>query len=76
VGLSLLDHSTVVSFYGDHGVALSETPYWRQDWCVDDAPVTVLAEDPWRLRVDVTATDETLQVTVDDDLAVVETNRI
>jgi len=29
VGLGLLDHSAVVTFYGDHGVALSETPYWR-----------------------------------------------
>ena len=76
VGLGLLDHSAVVSFYGDHGVALSETPYWRLDWCVDDDPVTVLEERPWTVRIDIEADDETLQVTVDEDLSVVDTERV
>jgi hypothetical protein len=75
VGLGLLDHSAVVTFYGDHGVALSTTPYWHLEWCVDDDPVTVVSEDPWRLRVDVTVDDETLGVTVDGDLNVLETTR-
>jgi hypothetical protein len=72
VGLGLLDHSAVVSFYGGHGIALSETPYWRLDWCVDDRPVTVESSDPWRLRVDVEVDGETLEVVVDDELNVVE----
>jgi len=75
VGLGLLDHSAVVSFYDDHGVALAERPYWQLEWCVDDGPVTVLSEDPWRLRVDVEVDDERLRVTVDGDLNVVETVR-
>ncbi|MFB6354388.1 MAG: ArsR family transcriptional regulator [Halobacteriales archaeon] len=75
VGLGLLDHSAVASFYADHGVSLSDTPYWQLRWCVDDAPVTVLDDDPWRLRVDLSVDDETLQVVVDGDLAVVGTSR-
>lgn len=76
VGLGLLDHSAVVSFYGDHGVPLSETPYWQLDWCVDDEPVTVLEERPWSIRIDITLDEETLQVTVDGDLSVVDTERV
>ncbi len=75
IGLGLLDQSTVVGFYRDHGIELSDVPYWRLEWCVSSDPVTVLSEDPWRLRVDVTAGDETLGVTVDGDLSVVETER-
>ena len=75
VGLGLLDQSTVVGFYADHGVTLSEVPYWHLEWCVDDDPVSVLSEDPWQLRVDVEHDDETLQVTVDGDLNVLETVR-
>jgi hypothetical protein len=76
VSLGLLDHSAVVSFYGEHGVELSETPYWRLDWCVGDDAVTVRCEDPWRLGVDIAVDEETLQVTVDGDLDVVETSRV
>ncbi|WP_226023323.1 winged helix-turn-helix domain-containing protein [Halomicrobium salinisoli] len=75
VGLALLDQSDVVAFCDEQGVALSETPYWRFEWCVDDEPVTVDSEDPWRLTVDVTVGGETLRVTVDGDLSVVDTER-
>jgi hypothetical protein len=75
VGLGLLDQSAVVSFYADHGVVLSDTPYWQLEWCVDDDPVTVRSTDPWRLQVDVSLGDETLAVTVDGGLDVVETER-
>ena len=75
VGLGLLDHSAVAGFYDDHGVALSETPYWRFEWCVDDVPADVVSEDPTRVQIDIEYEGETLRVTVDDDLAVLETER-
>lgn len=75
IGLGLLDHSRVASFHEDHGISLSDTPYWQLRWCVDDAPVTILESDPWRLRVEITIEDETLVVEVDDDLRVVDTRR-
>jgi hypothetical protein len=72
VGLSLLDQSDVVSFYRDHGIDLCSEPYWKLTWCVSDQYTTVLSRDPWKLRVDIPLDDETLSVTLDDDLAVVE----
>ena len=75
VGLGLLDHSTVVTVDGDHGIPLSRTPYWQLEWCVDDDPVTVLSEDPWRLQVDIEVDEDRLEVVVDGDLTVLETER-
>lgn len=76
VGLGLLDYFEVITFYGEHDVPLSRTPYWRLEWCVDDEPVTVLEEDPWRLQVAITVEEETLEVVVDGDLSVLETQRV
>jgi hypothetical protein len=75
IGLSLLDQSPVVAFYEDQGVTLSETPYWQFEWCVDDRPVTVLEEDPWQFEVTMTQAGNTLLVTVDETLSMVETTR-
>ncbi|MFW6449149.1 MAG: DUF7351 domain-containing protein [Halobacteriota archaeon] len=75
VGLGLLDHSAVVTFHGDRGVALSSTPYWRLPWCVDDEPVDIESTDPWRVTVDIACAGDLLRVTVDDDLHVVDTVR-
>ncbi|PSQ40252.1 ArsR family transcriptional regulator [Halobacteriales archaeon SW_5_70_135] len=63
-------------FHREHGVELSETPYWRLDWCVSSEPVTARSEEPWRLRVDVEAGGETMRVTLDGDLSIVETERV
>ncbi len=75
IGLVLLDQSDVVAFARDQGVRLSETPYWQLEWCVSDAPVTVVDEDPLRMQVDVTVGDATLQVTLNDELSIVSTGR-
>ncbi len=76
VGLGLLDQSEVVTFYGDHGIGLSTTPYWHLDWCVDDEPVSVVQENPWRLQVDIEVEEDTLEVVVDGDLNVLETTTV
>jgi len=76
IGLGLLDHSAVAGFYDDHGVAVSETPYWQFPWCVDDSRAEIVAEDPTRVRIDIPHDGERLRVVVDDDLAVVETERL
>lgn len=76
VGLGLLDQSTVVGFYDDHGVELSETPYWQLRWCVDDHSAELVSEDPERVAVEMAAGDERLRVLADDSLSIVETERI
>lgn len=75
LGLGLLDQSRVVAFCESQGIAVSETPFWRFDWCVSDDPVHVRTADPPRLDVDITLGGETLRVTVDDDLTILETDR-
>lgn len=72
VGLSLLDQAEVVSFYRDHGIDLTATPYWTLPWCVTDAFVDVLDRDPYRIRVRIPVADEQLVVTLGPDLGIRE----
>ncbi|WP_254840026.1 winged helix-turn-helix domain-containing protein [Natronomonas marina] len=76
VGISLLDDAEVVSFYRDHGVDLNAVPFWTLPWCVADDDTTVLDDDPWRLRVDVELDDERLEVVLDGELTVVDSERV
>ncbi|WP_331235665.1 ArsR/SmtB family transcription factor [Natronorarus salvus] len=75
IGLTLLDHSGVVAFHREHGVDLCRVPYWRLAWCVGDDALTVLSEDPWEVRIDVSLGDETLSVWIDETLAVTAMDR-
>lgn len=75
VGLSLLDQSDVVAFHKNHGIDLSATPYWRFDWCVSDDQTTILAEDPWRLRVTIELEDDTLAIDLNEALTVIDVAR-
>jgi hypothetical protein len=75
VGLGLLDESEVVGFHREHGVSLSERPYWTLSWCVSDETIELASEDPQRFDVAIEQGGETLTVTLDDDLSVLETTR-
>ncbi|ADD04103.1 HTH domain protein [Natrialba magadii ATCC 43099] len=72
VALSLLSHPAVVSFYYEHGQAVSERPLWNigHEWAE-----TVLSEDPLAVRVVVELEDDVLALYVDERLTVVETQR-
>ncbi|MCF2208297.1 helix-turn-helix domain-containing protein [Halobacterium salinarum] len=74
VGLSLLDDATVVAFHADHGIDVTSTPHWTLGWCVTD---DTTAYDPDRDRATVTIRldDESLTVTLDGSLSVVDTTR-
>jgi hypothetical protein len=72
VGLVLLDESVVSAFYEDHGIDLSDRPYWTLPWCVDDEYTTVESVDPWRVTVEIPLADDRLTVTLDGDLDVVD----
>ncbi|MEF8801314.1 MAG: ArsR family transcriptional regulator [Halolamina sp.] len=75
VGLALLDDSKVVGFHREHGVSLSERPYWTLPWCVSDESVELASEEPQRFEVAIDCEDETLTVTLDGDLTVLGTER-
>lgn len=74
IGATLLFEPTVIAFCRDHGVDLTEQPYWELDWLRQDN-VTVTSTDPLELRVRVTVDGAILDVTVDEDLEVVDAVR-
>jgi len=76
VGVALLHESALVSFFDDHGVDLTSVPHWELAFAMTDTALTVESTDPWRVTLSVTRDDETLVLSVDGDLTVVETERV
>ena len=73
VGIAALTHPAVVSLFWDHGIDVTDRRVWTLPF-VDDDAVTVVDENPYRLRVDVECGGERLEVIVDESVRVVETN--
>ncbi|SDR35746.1 DUF7351 domain-containing protein [Natronobacterium texcoconense] len=69
LGLALVADEHVVQFARSHGRSLSKTRFWELEWCVSDAAASV-STDPWRCTVPIPIADETLVLTVDDELVV------
>ena len=75
LGVALVDHPAVVAFYHDHGIDARDHPFWQLSaWNTDLAWID--REDPLRARVQYTADDATLTLTVDDDLDVLAVERV
>lgn len=70
---ALLFHPAVVAFHHDHGVDVRAVPTWRLDWYRADA--NVAADDPPQFAAEGTLEGETLRVVVDEELAVVSSER-
>ncbi|ELZ02560.1 DUF7351 domain-containing protein [Natrialba asiatica] len=72
VALSLLSHPAVVSFYDDHDRDVRDRPIWNvgHEWAE-----AVLSEDPLAVRVVVELDDSVLALYVDEQVAVVDTQR-
>ena len=75
VGMTLLDHPAVVSFYREHGRDLTTTPHWELEWVMTDEHLTVRSRDPWEFELRIRCGDGTLAAVVDGDLEVVGTRR-
>jgi DNA-binding transcriptional ArsR family regulator/uncharacterized Zn finger protein len=75
VGMTLLYHPVVVSFYHDHGRDLTTVPHWNLEWAMTDDSLTVRSADPWAFELRVPCDDEVLEVVVDDELSVVASSR-
>jgi len=72
----LLNHSAVVSFFHEHGDLDAFIPLRKLTWenarYIADISETVVSDEPLEVRVDIPFEGRTLQVTVDDDLEVVD----
>lgn len=78
IGDTLLFEPAVVEFFRDHDLDLADQPLWTLPWCVSAATpryATIVSESPLRVAVRIPLDDETLTVTVDENLAVVATER-
>ncbi|WP_435359754.1 winged helix-turn-helix domain-containing protein [Haloarchaeobius sp. DFWS5] len=71
---ALLRDPAVVAFHHEHGVDLRTEPSWALPWLLGE--VTVVSADPLLVSVDVTIGDETLRLTVDGKVTVVEEERV
>jgi DNA-directed RNA polymerase subunit RPC12/RpoP len=74
VGEALRDHPAVVAFFYEHGVDVLDAPSWCLDFLDDDA-TTVVSRDPLRVRLAVSHGGDSLSITVDGDVEVVEVER-
>lgn len=78
VGDTLLFEPVVVEFFRDHGLDLHRTPLWTLPWSVPAVAheyARIVTESPLRIEMRIPLEDETLVVTVDEALEVVETER-
>lgn len=75
LGLLVVEHDAIVQFFFEHGRSVAETRFWELAFCVSDEHVQVVDTDPWRCVLSVTVGDETLALSIADDLQVVETTR-
>lgn len=74
LGMRLVDHPAVVSFYHDHDVDYREIPVWHLAATTPDR-TAVLDRDPIRARVTYRADGEQVSLTVDESLSVVDVDR-
>ena len=71
LGATVIDHPAVVGFLYDHGIDLRETYLWDLDWLFE-AHGSVTSEEPLRVAVRVEVEGDTIELTLDEDLAVVD----
>jgi DNA-binding transcriptional ArsR family regulator len=75
VGLALLYHPALTSSFYEHGVDLTSVNHWELEFVLSDEHTTVRSRDPWEVAVAVTLEGLTLELVVDEELNVIETNR-
>ncbi|UPV74765.1 ArsR family transcriptional regulator [Halorussus limi] len=72
VTLAVLEHPGVVAFFHDHGLNVRDRPIWNVG---DEWTETVVADEPWCVRVSAELDDEALDVFVAGDCSVAGTRR-
>ncbi|WP_435348785.1 ArsR/SmtB family transcription factor [Haloarchaeobius sp. HRN-SO-5] len=70
LGVRLLYHPAVVSFFWDHGVDATAVPFWQVHAVLDDWEVDRVQSDPPRFAVTVACDGETMRVELDEALRV------
>ncbi|ELY89161.1 hypothetical protein C483_14460 [Natrialba hulunbeirensis JCM 10989] len=75
VGAVALTHPEAIAFCWEHGLDLTSTRVWTLPF-VDDDAVTVLSDEPRRLQLTIEFESARLELIVNDDARIVETERV
>lgn len=79
VWFAVVTNPAVIAFYHDQGVPWERIPFPKLTWenasYVGDIDEDVISEEPLRVRVTIPADDETLSVTIDEELNVIDVAR-
>ncbi|ELY94356.1 hypothetical protein C482_18647 [Natrialba chahannaoensis JCM 10990] len=75
VGIVAITHPAAIAFCWEHGLDLTSTRVWNLPF-VDDNAVTVLNDEPRRLRLTIEFESARLKLVVTDDVRVVDTERV
>ena len=75
VGMAMVQHPAVISFFHDHGVNIAERRLWELEFAMTDRYATVRSTDPWTVALEIPCADEVLELVVDDRLTVLERTR-
>ncbi|OIB56365.1 winged helix-turn-helix domain-containing protein [Natrialba sp. SSL1] len=75
VGIVAITHPEAIAFCWDHGLDLTSTRVWSLPF-VDDDAVTVLSDEPRRVRLDIEFETVRLELVVNDDVRIVDTERV
>jgi DNA-binding HxlR family transcriptional regulator/rubredoxin len=70
VGVALLYHPALVSFFHRRGVDVTSVPVWELPFAMTDRDVTVRSTDPWEVALRVTRDGDALELVVDQSLNV------
>lgn len=70
VGLALLYHPALVSFFYERGVDVTSRPVWGLEFAMTDHQVEVLSTDPWEVALRIELDGDALELVVDGDLEV------
>ncbi|WP_415381288.1 winged helix-turn-helix domain-containing protein [Halosimplex sp. TS25] len=74
VGAAVIDHPAVVSLFHDAGIDVRATPVWERN-ALFDAPGEILSEDPLRVETTIEVGGDALDLTLGEDLDVIEYER-
>lgn len=75
IGMHLLSHPAVVSFYDDHGIDLRQEPLWNLDFAASSGNTDRLASDPPRVVTTIEEDDDRLELVLDETARVVDRER-
>lgn len=76
VGGMVLTDPELVKFCYEHGVELFSTPIWELEFVVTLNHTIVRSTNPWEIAVQITCQGKTFEIVVNDNLCVVERNRL